>query len=180
MKPHFNRTEMIEVYYLPDEFPMAQSHFENCSDCAGNWSVVCGMLSAGSIDDQALVDARPDTFWTWQRLAIQRKIGSRPRAREMRWWSLPAVAAMAIVVSLIAGSSQIYRIYTPTAPSENPEALPTASSVIATTGPNHDQIFPDMQTVDDPWSSEQFESYKTVVAWETWIDESEPSNGGAS
>ena len=179
MKPHFSDTEMIDVYYLPDDFPSAGEHFATCSECAARWVVVRRKLAAGSIADEEFVESRPATFWTRQRMAITRKIASTQKTPATRWWSLPAVAAMVVVVSLIAGSIQIYRIHTPL-PSGSTAAPVTATSVVATTEPAREQILQDLQPADDPWSSEELESYHNVVAWETWIEDTDSSKGGTS
>ena len=145
---HYSEADLLETYYMqPGASMPVMMHLAGCADCAARYErlekKVRGLAACAH-------DEKPDTFWARQRIAVMRKLPRHaPAARTMR------VAAAALLVAALGG-------WMATRQSE-----PAARPVIA-----QPEITVQVTTPVDPWQSEELDEYQSLVAWESWEDQS--------
>lgn len=167
-KPHFSEADLLETYYLkPCMNTDVLAHLDRCSECADRYARLEEMLRSAATE--RAVD-KPETFWPRQKLSIirraeQRKAHGLSAARTLR-------IAAAAVLAFFLGGVVVYEAVEPglKAPVEkhSSTSAPTAESKAKTD---------DLQTLRDPWQSDELNDFHNVVKWESWV---ESKDGGQS
>ena len=145
---HYSEADLLETYYMqPGASMPVMMHLAGCADCAARYErlekKVRGLAACAH-------DEKPDTFWARQRIAVTRKLPRHaPAARTMR------VAAAALLVAALGGWMA------------SRQSEPAATPVIA-----QPEITVQVTTPVDPWQSEELDEYQSLVAWESWEDQS--------
>ena len=145
---HYSEADLLETYYMqPGASMPVMMHLADCADCASRYErlehKVRGLGACAH-------DEKPDTFWARQRIAVMRKLSQRTsKTKTMR------VAAAALLVATLGGwmaSRTTTEVATPAAPQT--------------------EITVQVTTPADPWESEELEEFGSLVAWESWEDQS--------
>ena len=143
---HYSEADLLETYYMqPGASMPVMMHLADCTDCAARYERLekkVRGLGACAHDD------KPDTFWARQRIAVMRKL---PRNASMT--RTVRVAAAALLVATLGGwmASRTREVPAP--------AVQTEITVQVT-------------TPADPWESEELDEFRSLVAWESWEDQS--------
>jgi len=173
---HYTEADLLELHYVPSEETVeASTHVAECGECRQKFARLQLKLRGAAQGACPRIEARPETFWKRQRLAISRSIESGRLEREVgnvrrRW------ATAAAVILLVLSSFGVYRMTTdsPTpAPTDQitSAATPLASGSAASSPAS--AVLENVRTDTDPWSSQELMAFHDVVEWETWIPESQ-------
>lgn len=143
---HYSEADLLETYYMqPGASMPVMMHLADCADCASRYERLekkVRGLSACAHDD------KPETFWARQRIAVMRKLPrNASTARTAR------IAAAALLVATLGGWLA----------SRSPEA-PAAVA--------QPEITVQVTTPANPWESEELGEFHSLVAWESWEDQS--------
>jgi predicted anti-sigma-YlaC factor YlaD len=155
MKTHFSEADLLETYYMqPGESMPVMMHLASCEVCAARYDALERKLreaAACSTTD------KHETFWTRQRMMIQRRIaGSRERANARMQVTRVAAAA---VLAFFLGGVFVYR-------SVEPQHITTVTTTAAAQQPQ--PMLEEPPLPHDPWQSEELSDFHSVVQWETW------------
>lgn len=162
---HYSEAELLETYYLqPGESMPVMLHLADCSDCAARYERLERKLREAA----SCETAKHDTFWTRQRMSIQRRIGER-RSLFASAGRITRVAAAA-VLSFAIGGAVMYKAVSPALepPITETHAALHAPSNVRTAGPAAAQ--PAESAIEhDAWQSEELREFHSVVQWESWM-----------
>ena len=83
MKTHFTEADLLETYYMqPGESMPVMMHLASCEPCAERYHALERKLREAA---SCSTTEKHETFWTRQRMLIQRRIADgRARARACR------------------------------------------------------------------------------------------------
>lgn len=168
MKPHFSEADLLETYYTqPGESMPVMMHLAKCSECAERYERLDRKMREAS----ACHIEKPDTFWSRQRMSIQRRIAGE-RAQRMSAARTLRIAA-ALTLTFFLGGAVVYKSIEPAV--ETAPAPPVASSQLPV--PSHDVKRNDELLLHDAWQSDELKDFHSVVQWESWVD---AKDGGQS
>lgn len=166
MNQHYSEADLLETYYTqPGESMPVMMHLADCSDCAARYErlerKIRGLAACAH-------DEKPETFWARQRLSVMRKVARQPQAAPSIARITRVAAAAAFV--LILGGGVLTWDRNKVAP-----ATPAAKTVAATTPataaqPATTEI---VSVPSDPWESEELDEFGSLVAWESWDEQSD-------
>ena len=168
MKPHFSEADLLETYYTqPGESMPVMMHLARCSDCAARYERLDRKLREAA----ACHVEKPETFWTRQRIAIQRRIAERGAPKVSIARTLRIAAALSLAFFL--GGAVVYKSVEPELqPADRPVSRqPSAAS----RQPVHSND--ELLLTHDAWQSDELKDFHAVVEWEAWVD---TKNGGQS
>jgi hypothetical protein len=168
MKPHFSEADLLETYYMqPGESMPVMMHLARCSDCAARYERLDRKLREAA----ACHVEKPETFWTRQRVAIQRRIAEQ-RAQKMSIARTLRIAA-ALSLAFFLGGAVVYKSVEPEL--KAPDSLASSQPPAASRQPirSNDEIL----LTHDAWQSDELKDFHAVVEWEAWVD---TKNGGQS
>jgi len=168
MKPHFSEADLLETYYTqPGQSMPVMMHLADCPECAARYErlerKVRGL--AACAHDQT-IEEKPETFWARQRLSVMRKIdGRRDRKSALaRVARIAAAAALVLVLGALITWKQVDQ--SPSRP------VAEETTLTASAAPLDDST---RQLDDSPWASDELNDYSSMVAWESWVEEGDPS-----
>jgi len=153
---HYSEADLLETYYMqPGESMPVMMHLASCTDCAAKYERLERKLRESAA---CSTDAKPETFWTRQRLSIMRRVhGERQlTARTARY------AAAAMLAFFLGGAVMYESLKTTPAPQPQPAPQPAAVVVV-----NEEPA----AVSHDPWQSEELKDFHQVVQWESWVAE---------
>ncbi|MFL6248435.1 MAG: hypothetical protein ACJ74H_20600 [Thermoanaerobaculia bacterium] len=140
---HYSEADLLETYYMqPGASMPVMMHLADCTDCAARYERLEKKVRGLAA---CAHDEKPDTFWARQRIAVMRKLPRHSSARTMR------IAAAALLVATLGG---------------------WLASRQTEPAPVQQEITVQVTTPDDPWDSEELGEYRSLVAWESWKDQS--------
>ena len=161
MKPHFSEADLLETYYTqPGESMPVMMHLAKCSECAERYQ----RLDRKMRETAACHIEKPDTFWSRQRMSIQRRIAGQRAQKASIARTLRIAAALALAFFL--GGAVVYK-------SVEPELKPVEirQPSAAIRQPKEDLL------LHDAWQSDELKDFHSVVQWESWVD---TKDGGQS
>lgn len=167
MKPHFSEADLLETYYTqPGESMPVMMHLAKCSECAARYE----RLDRKMRETASCHMEKPDTFWSRQRISIQRRIAGQGAQKASIARTLRIAAALALAFFL--GGAVVYKsvepeIHTPPAPVASYQSPVTSHQL-----KRNDDLL-----LHDAWQSDELKEFHSVVQWESWV---EPVNGGQS
>ncbi len=143
---HYSEADLLETYYMqPGASMPVMMHLADCADCAARYERLEKKVRGLAA---CAHDEKPETFWARQRIAVMRRLPRHSSAaRAMR------VAAAALLVATLGG-------WMASRQSEPAPALVPPEINVQVTTPA------------DPWESEELDEYQSLVAWESWEDQS--------
>ncbi len=169
MKPHFSEADLLETYYTrPGESMPVMMHLAKCSECAERYE----RLDRKMREAAACHLEKPDTFWSRQRMSIQRRIAGE-RAQRMSIARTLRIAA-ALTLAFFLGGAVVYKSVEPEIQAPKAPA-PVASYQSPVTG--HELKRNDELLLHDAWQSDELKDFHSVVQWESWVD---TKDGGQS
>lgn len=162
---HFSEAELLETYYMqPGDSMPVMLHLAGCADCAARYERLERKLREAA----SCETVKHDTFWTRQRMSIQRRIGER-RSRFASAGRITRVAAAA-VLSFAVGGAVMYKAVSPALEppiTETHAALRGPSNIAA---PHATAAQPaESATEHDAWQSDELREFHSVVQWESWV-----------
>jgi hypothetical protein len=156
---HFSEAELLETYYMqPGESMPVMLHLAGCTDCAARYERLERKLREAA----SCETTKHDTFWTRQRLSIQRRIADR-QSRLSSIGRISRVAAAA-AFAFVLGSAVMYKAVSPAL--EAPVAVPAHRTAVAAPPPSTE---PSLE--HDAWQSDELHEFHSVVQWESWVAE---------
>ena len=168
MKPHFSEADLLETYYTqPGESMPVMMHLAHCGECAARYERLERKLREAAVCHVE----KPETFWTRQRMSIQRRIADhRAQAASVKR-TLRIAAALSLAFFL--GGAVVYKSVDPQL--QAPPAVETAAktSPAQAKAQKNDELL----LVHDAWQSDELKDFHAVVEWEGWVD---TNNGGQS
>lgn len=166
MKPHFSEADLLETYYTqPGESMPVMMHLAKCSECAARYERLDRKMREAS----ACHIEKPDTFWSRQRISIQRRITGQRAQKASIARTLRIAAALALAFFL--GGAVVYKTVEPEI-STPPAPVAMRQSPVA-----HELKRSDDLLLHDAWQSEELRDFHSVVQWESWVD---AKDGGQS
>lgn len=172
MTKHFSEADLLETYYTqPGESMPVMMHLAECTDCAARYQrleeKVRGLASCPS--------EKPQTFWTRQRLSIDRRIGkeSRKHAARTRTWR----AAAAAVLAFFLGGMVVYKSVEPQL-TKTPVLTAYTQQVLANRAAVAQSKAATEVATHDAWQSDELREFHGLVQWESWVDDQ--NEGGNS
>ena len=161
MKTHFTEADLLETYYMqPGESMPVMMHLASCQSCAARYDALERKLREAA---SCSTTEKHETFWTRQRMMIQRRIADG-RERAASRMQVTRVAAAAVLAFFLGGVF-VYRTVEPqhvTATTTAEASVPQQIQPVAEEPPPMPR---------DPWQSEELSDFHSVVQWETWVDE---------
>jgi anti-sigma factor RsiW len=165
MIKHYSEAELLETYYLqPGESMPAMMHLASCPDCAAKYERLERKLREAAVCSTE----KPDTFWSRQRLSIMRRLPSNAAKQPLATWRIAAATILAFAL----GGAVVYKSVEPKL---NPQPVVVAAAP-ATVEPADD----DETLTAEPWESDELDDFRPVVQWESWVAETNASNGETS
>jgi hypothetical protein len=164
---HFSEAELLETYYMqPGESMPVMLHLAGCADCAARYERLDRKLREAS----SCETVKHDTFWTRQRMSIQRRIGQR-RSRLASASRITRVAAAAVLAFAVGGAV----MYKAVSPALEPPLTQTHAALRAPVDVNAAHAAAaqpaDSAIEHDAWQSEELRDFHSVVQWESWTDD---------
>ena len=149
MMRHYSEADLLDTYYTqPGESLPVMMHLADCQDCASRYERLQKKLR----DAATCSTDRPATFWSRQRLSVMRRIANtRIASTGVRTWRIAAAAVLAFLL----GGAVVYKTV-------EPKWTKPAAKIVA---PKTDE---DLQTLRDPWDSDELQDLRAVVQWESW------------
>jgi len=181
---HYTEADLLELHYVPSEETVeASTHVAGCDECRHVFGRLQQKLRGAAQGACPKFEAKPETFWKRQRLAIFRSIESGRLDRQSS--NVRARWAVAAAIVLLIVSFSIYRII-PGSPDGGLDPVSSVSSSVSSPAlPTNGVVsspaavvLESVRTDTDPWSSQELMAFHDVVEWETWIPES-PKEGDA-
>ncbi len=164
MKPHFSEADLLETYYTqPGESMPVMMHLAKCSECSERYERLDRKMREAA---DCHVE-KPDTFWSRQRMSVQRRIAGQRAQRASIARTLRIAAALALAFFL--GGAVVYRNVEP----QTQTQLPVASRQLPAAG--HEPKRSD-ELVHDAWQSDELRDFHSIVQWESW----DSKDGGQS
>lgn len=168
MKPHFSEADLLETYYTrPGESMPVMMHLANCSECAERYE----RLDRKMREAAACHLEKPDTFWSRQRMSIQRRIAGE-RAQRMSIARTLRIAA-ALTLAFFLGGAVVYKSVEPEIQAPKPPVVAGSQLPV----PGHEVKRNDDLLLHDAWQSDELKEFHSVVQWESWVD---AKDGGQS
>jgi hypothetical protein len=167
---HFRETELLEAWYIPGGDVEMTRHLETCSDCRDRLARLGAELSAAAANAPAPL--RSAEFYGKQRRAIFDAIDGRQPAR---WWEalLAPARQFGFAAALLLALSGAWMLNVARwGDSAAPAPITLAD---ATT----ERLLDDIDSIREPWESDELQPFQNMVAWESWIA-AEPPHGGTS
>jgi predicted anti-sigma-YlaC factor YlaD len=172
MKTHFSEADLLETYYTqPGESMPVMMHLAKCEECAARYE----RLDRKMRETAACHIEKPDTFWSRQRMSIQRRIADQRAQKASIARTLRIAAALALAFFL--GGAVVYKTVEPNVvPPSNVQLSASSSTPVrqpsaANRQPNEDLL------LHDAWQSDELKEFHSVVQWESWAD---AKDGGQS
>jgi hypothetical protein len=153
---HYSEAELLETYYMqPGESMPVMLHLASCADCAARYERLERKLREAA----SCETTKHDTFWTRQRMSVQRRIAERQSrfASAGRITRVAAAAAFAFAL----GGAVMYKAVSPAL--EAPIVQPHAPIAVAAAPPATDTALD-----HDAWQSDELKEFHSVVQWESW------------
>jgi predicted anti-sigma-YlaC factor YlaD len=171
MKDHYSEADLLETYYMqPGESMPVMMHLANCTDCAARYERLERKLRESAA---CSTDAKPETFWTRQRLAIMRSVEARRTAPHPR--ADTARIAAAVFLSFLLGGAVVFETYRAKLPAAQAPVASTAAQPVAATSTT------DGDATHDAWQADELKDFHQVVEWESWVaDKEKPAARGES
>lgn len=167
MKPHFSEADLLETYYTqPGESMPVMMHLAKCSECAARYE----RLDRKMRETATCHVEKPATFWSRQRISIQRRIADQRAQRISIARTLRIAAALALAFFL--GGAVVYKSVAPEI--QPPPATPVASRHLPI--PAHELKRNDDLLLHDAWQSDELKEFHSIVQWESW----DSKDGGQS
>lgn len=153
---HYSEADLLETYYMqPGESMPVMMHLASCTDCAAKYERLERKLRESAA---CSTDAKPETFWTRQRLSIMRRVHG-----ERQLTTRTARYAAAAMLAFFLGGAVMYESLK-TTPAPQPQPAPQPAAVVV--------VNEEPATVShDPWQSEELKDFHQVVQWESWVAE---------
>ena len=163
MKPHFSEADLLETYYTqPGESMPVMMHLARCSECAARYERLERKLrEAASCHSE-----KPDTFWTRQRIAIQRRIADRSAQAASVARTLRIAAALSMAFFL--GGAIVYKSVEPQL--QSPPAVSVSNRQPSAAGRQPLRSNDELLLTHDAWQSDELKDFHAVVEWESWVD----------
>ncbi|HEY2829051.1 MAG TPA: hypothetical protein VGJ88_02970 [Thermoanaerobaculia bacterium] len=164
---HFSEADLLETYYTqPGESMPVMMHLAKCSECAARYERLDRKMREAS----ACHIEKPDTFWSRQRISIQRRIADQRAQKASIARTLRIAAALALAFFL--GGAVVYK-------SVEPEVHTFSTPVAGSRLPVARQELKhnDDLLLHDAWQSDELKEFHSVVQWESWT---ESKDGGQS
>jgi len=156
---HYSEAELLETYYMqPGESMPVMLHLAACTDCAARYERLERKLREAA----SCETTKHETFWTRQRLSIQRRIAGR-QSRLSSIGRITRVAAAA-AFAFVLGSAVMYKAVAPAL--EAPVAQPVRRTAVAAPPP-----VTETGLEHDAWQSDELHEFHSVVQWESWVSE---------
>lgn len=168
MKPHFSEADLLETYYTqPGESMPVMMHLAKCSECAERYQ----RLDRKMREAAACHTDQPDTFWSRQRLSIQRRIAGQ-QAQKLSIARTLRIAA-ALTLAFFLGGAVVYKSVEPQI-----EIAPAPPAVAGSRMPaaGHELKRNDDLLLHDAWQSDELKDFHSIVQWESW----DSNDGGQS
>lgn len=163
MKQHFSEADLLETYYMrPGESMPVMMHLADCADCAARYERLERKMRGLR---ECAHDAKAETFWARQRLAVMRKIDAR-RERRSSIARVTRIAAAAMLVLLLGALVTWDRV-------GESSPRPVVETAAAQTAPPDDASTRRLD--DSPWASDELKDYSSMVAWESWVEDGDQS-----
>jgi hypothetical protein len=166
---HFIEIELLEAWYIPGGDVEMTRHLETCSDCRDRLARLGAELSAA---DNAPAPVRSAEFFAEQRRAIFRAIDRR---QPSQWWaSLIAPArqlGFAAALLLVLSGAWMLNVARWSDPADSAPAARADATA--------ERLLDDIDSIREPWESDELQPFRNMVAWESWIA-AEPPHGGTS
>ena len=167
MKTHFSEADLLETYYMqPGESMPVMMHLASCEACAERYNALERKLREAA---SCSTTEKHETFWTRQRMMIQRRVADG-RERATSRMQVTRVAAAA-VLAFFLGGVLVYRTVEP-----QHAAAPTTTAQISVQSQTQPEAEDPQLVPHDPWQSEELSDFHSVVQWETWVSD-EPGAG---
>lgn len=153
MKTHFSEADLLETYYMrPEESSPVMLHLAKCDECIDRYNRLELKLRQA-----AACPAKPETFFSRQRLSIMRKIAAHP-VRVARIGAAVRIAAAATLAFVLGGAVVYHR----SAPAKN------VTPQTADSTPLKPASVEEARPIN-PWELEELKEYQDVVRWESWL-----------
>lgn len=163
MKTHYSEADLLETYYMqPGESMPVMMHLASCEPCAARYEALERKLRQSA----ACPTEKHETFWTRQRMLIQRRIADG-RERSVARAQMMRVAAAAVFAFFLGG----VMVYRTVEPQHSGPVTTTAHNTVQTPAQPVTVEEPQQSVPHDPWQSEELSDFHSVVQWETWVDE---------
>ena len=167
MKPHFSEADLLETYYTqPGESMPVMMHLAKCSECAARYE----RLDRKMRETASCHIEKPDSFWSRQRMSIQRRIAGE-RAQRMSVARTLRIAA-AMTLAFFLGGAVVYKSVD-VVPPENVHLVarvPDRQPSTVSRQPKDDLL------LHDAWQSDELKDFHSIVQWESW----DANDGGQS
>ena len=155
MKPHFSEADLLETYYTqPGESMPVMMHLAKCAECAARYE----RLDRKMRETASCHIEKPESFWSRQRMSIQRRIAGQ-RAQKVSIARTLRIAA-AMTLAFFLGGAVVYKSVEPqiqTPPPRQPSAAIRHQ-------PKDDPL------LHDAWQSDELKDFHSIVQWESWDD----------
>ncbi|HEX7190654.1 MAG TPA: hypothetical protein VF381_03675 [Thermoanaerobaculia bacterium] len=166
MKPHFSEADLLETYYTqPGESMPVMMHLAKCSECAERYQRLDRKMREAS----SCHVEKPESFWSRQRMSIQRRIAGQRAQKASIARTLRIAAALSLAFFL--GGAVVYKSVEPEIQTPAPVAGSRLPAAIHELKHNDDLL------LHDAWQSDELKDFHSVVQWEAWV---EPQSGGQS
>ncbi|MGA7617440.1 MAG: hypothetical protein WBX15_19925 [Thermoanaerobaculia bacterium] len=189
MTTHYETSDLLEHYYVPDERGHLASHLRQCLECAGRFEALKREMSAAAEASRSEASSRPEWFWSRQRMAIRRRIeeGGRSRFRSgwlrPRTWSYSLAGILLVAAAILTLRSDFGR--------DHRAQVRTTHSIAQTTETSSPDSSRASAMTDDetllggsrtPWSDDAISDFHPAVEWESWLEttDGESNPGGTS
>ena len=177
MNKHYSEVDLLESHYLkPCMNTEVMAHLDSCAECADRYARLEEKLRSAAVEKNV---EKPETFWARQKLSIVRRAEER-RAKHISTARTLRVAAAA-VLAFFLGGVVVYEAVEPglNAPVEKHTAtMATAATTESKVKTADSKVkTEDVQSVRDPWQSDELTEFHDMVKWESWV---ETKNGGQS
>ncbi|HEY5610756.1 MAG TPA: hypothetical protein VIL97_06100 [Thermoanaerobaculia bacterium] len=171
---HYTEAEMLELHYIPGGLVPAIRHLPECEECHATFEKLQRKLHEAARSACAdVVERKPETFWSRQRIAIMRAIERQSAPKRPAVYSAKRLAVAAILVLVIGGSAALVTLQVMSPKSETPSRDLVQIQTVEHTEEMGVELL-DLQASNDPWDAKELESFGEVVEWESWIG-SEPT-----
>jgi hypothetical protein len=164
MNRHWDDASLLEAHYLELTGQGERaSHLAACADCSARLATVVSLVR-----EDAEFAEPPDSFFTRQRMQVERRVAAGARSHGGTRIFHVAIAAM---LALVLGGLLFYRSTTRVV---TPATVTQTASSQVTAQNNEDLTVP-----RDPWESDQLKDFSSVVEWESLVDKT-PVKGDQS
>lgn len=161
-KTHYSEADLLETYYLqPGESMPVMMHLASCEPCAARYDALERKLREAAA---CSTTEKHETFWTRQRMMIQRRIADG-RERATSRMQVTRVAAAAVLAFFLGGVFVYHTV--------EPQHATTPTTTAAAAQPLPQPVAEEPQAAEphDAWQSEELSDFHSVVQWETWVPE---------